>query len=46
MQALVFETFCPFADVVVTSHDEKLGERRMTMLGSISCGGLAGIAYV
>jgi hypothetical protein len=30
---------------VVTSHDEKLGERRMTMLGSISCGGLAGILF-
>ncbi len=29
--------------VLVTAHDDKLGEKRITMLGSIACGGLAGI---
>ena len=29
-------------DVLVTARDEQLGEKRMTMVGSISCGGLAG----
>jgi hypothetical protein len=32
-----------FSDVLVTAHDEQLGEKRMTMFGSISCGGLAGL---
>lgn len=38
-----YSLFNQLLDVLVTSHDEQLGERRMTMLGSISCGGLAGL---